>query len=112
MAGDSLKDMGRAGLGGAGGMWRALREAAAGCVGRIVRLRKSIGRKHGKIEQNGIPGITGVKWGGRREVCVRNAVYPMQYRASSPSSIPTIAVAPMPAAVPLPKLKERRGGNR
>lgn len=67
MAGDSLKDMGRASL---ESRWKS-----ASLVGRspgkclvLLPLPDCIGRIGGKIEQNGIPRITGVKRGGWREV--------------------------------------------
>jgi hypothetical protein len=59
----SLKVVGQAGQDG---------PAEKGLVGRPaecnLRLRRSIGGKGGKIEQNGIAGITGVNWGSSREV--------------------------------------------
>lgn len=70
MAGDSLKDMGRAGCGLAGGNRRALSGGRQERVLRLFPLPECIGRKGGKIEQNGTPGTTVGNWGGWRQVCL------------------------------------------
>jgi len=63
MAGDSLKDMGRAGFGRAGGNRRTLSGGRQEDAERHLPLPECIGRRSGKIEQNGIPGITGAAAG-------------------------------------------------